>query len=1326
MTFPSIVRLEDRQLLSTDVLTQRGDVTRTGVNSTETVLTPSNVNASQFGQLYNTPVDGVVSAQPLVVTGLNVTAGSAPGVHDVVFVATENDSLYAIDSATGTTLWHDSFINAAAGITSMPSYDLTGEVSPQVGILSTPVIDTTTNTLYLIADTKEIRSGISHDVFKIHAIDLSTGAEKLGGPVTIGDTTYTGNITQTATDVINSGPSVVGTGAGSVNGQVQFDAHLELQRTALTLANGSVYAMFASHGDTGNYHGWILGFSASTLAPTAVFNVTPNGTKGGIWMAGAGLAVDSSGAMYATSGNGDFNASLHNYGDTVMKLVVDTSSTATNQNGNGWGLKVADYFTPFNQAALQSIDEDLGSGGIVLLPDSAGSAAAPHLLLTTGKEGRVYLINRDNMGGYDPAIDHVVQELTNTIDGAWSSPAFFGSTLYYATDGYSLPSNNQAKAFSIVNGQLSTTPTSQSSDTFAYPGSTPTVSANGTSSGIVWTLDKGTGELRAYDASNLATELYNSNQAAGGRDTLGAITSFVVPTVANGQVFVGTTNSLVAYGLLKVTTVPAAPTNLAATATSTSQINLTWTDNSTNETAYLVEQSTDGINFTQVASLPAGATTYSATGLQPSTTYTFRVRATNSAGNSAYSNNATATTQALVTIPAAPTNLIVTPSTTTVSLTWVDNSSNETGFLIERKLGAGNYSQIATVAANTTTFTDTGLSSGTSYTYRVRATNSVGNSAYSNEAAVTTLTNSGFNFDSGFASAGSSITYNGTAGLTSTSLTLTSGFSGYVQGSAFTTKAVPVNAFTTHFQFQLTNATAEGITFTIQGNSAKTLADSRGLGSGLGYAGIGKSIAVKFDLSNSFGEGWNSTGLYKNGASPTIPSINLGANNINLHSGDVFDVTITYDGKNLVVTIVDKTTDASARQSYTVDIPGTVGGANAYIGFTGSTGFNTANQKILNWSYQPTGAITTPWTAQDIGKPALAGSSGFTNGQFVITGGGSDIWNNADQFQYVSQPLSGDGTLVARVTSQTSSNVWAKAGLMVRATSDPGSPFVDLVQTPSSGVSFQYRSSQGGYSSLVTSVTFKNPVTLKLVRSGSLFTAYASSDGLNYTKIGAISVSMPSNVQAGLAVTSHDNAAVSTASFDNVSLTSTTTTAIPAPWTATNIGGSVPTGTATDSGGTFTLNGGGTGIRLNSDQFLFVDQMTQGDTTITAKLNSLDYTSPFAKGSVMIRATSDPGSAYVSMTQTAGSGLIMDFRSSQGGFVQTFQGPTITGPVWLKLVRRGSTFTGSYSTDGVNYTLLGSVFVSMATNTFTGLAVTSHNTTTTARGVFSNVSVTSP
>jgi hypothetical protein len=545
---PLLEPLEERLAPSVNVLGYHNNGASNGENLFETILTPANVNVNTFGKLFTTHVDGQVYAQPLYMSGVLVTSAGKTSTHNVVYVATEHDGLFAIDADKGNVLWSESFINPAKGITTVPSTDtLSGDITPEIGITSTPVIDPTTNTLFLVAKTKEVVSGANHYVQRLHAIDIGTAAEKFGGPVTIADTIFDGtNYTYV------SGPSVAGTGDGAVNGKITFNALRQLQRPGLSIVNGNVYIGSASHGDNPPYHGWVLSYNTHTLKLTGVFNTTPNGNDGGIWQSGARIANDSQGNLYFLTGNGTFDTVLDkngfpskgDYGDSFVKLAVDTTTTAVHPGRNGWGLKVVDYFTPFNQASFIPSDKDLGSGGPMLLPDSVGSTAHPHLLIGAGKEGKIYLIDRDHMGHFDPTVDHVVQEAL-VLTGAFDTPAYLGGIFYYACH------NAPGEAFSILNGAFKTVPASQTPDQFSYPGVTPSISANNHSNRILWALDRATNQLRAYDALNLANELYTSAQAPNGRDRLGPPTKFAVPTVANGKVYAGTQkNLLVVYGLL--------------------------------------------------------------------------------------------------------------------------------------------------------------------------------------------------------------------------------------------------------------------------------------------------------------------------------------------------------------------------------------------------------------------------------------------------------------------------------------------------------------------------------------------------------------------------------------------------------------------------------------------------------------------------------------------------------------------------------------------------------------------------------------------------------
>lgn len=503
-----------------DVATYHYDTLRSGQNLHETVLTPSVVNVNSFGKLFSQPVDGQVYAEPLVVYNLQIIG---QGTHTVVYVATENDSVFAFDgnSNTGkdaTPLWQVSFINPAKGITTIPSTDLgTIAINPQIGITGTPVIDVTNETLYVVAATKENGSYYQ----RLHALDIRTGAEKFGGPVVISAT-------------------VKGSGSNSVKGYVSFDPLRSNQRPALLLVNGVVYIAWASHGleTVDPYHGWVMAYNETTLAQVGAFCVTPNGDQGGIWQDGDGLAADTLGNIFFMSGNGTFDANNNggDYGQSYVRL-----STAR-------GLSVGDYFTPYNAVKESAADLDLGSGGPLLFPYQAG-AANPYLAVGAGKDGSLYLINRDNMGGFNGKSNKIVQQITSAFNGhsVYSTPAYWQGNLYYWA------TYDTLRVFQMKNGLLGTSPVATSTYSIPSPGATPVISSNGNTNGIVWVLDTSDALtapviLHALDAQT-AVELYNSTQNAT-RDQAGDAVKFTIPTVANGKVYVGTETELDVYGLL--------------------------------------------------------------------------------------------------------------------------------------------------------------------------------------------------------------------------------------------------------------------------------------------------------------------------------------------------------------------------------------------------------------------------------------------------------------------------------------------------------------------------------------------------------------------------------------------------------------------------------------------------------------------------------------------------------------------------------------------------------------------------------------------------------
>lgn len=489
------------------VTTYHNDVARTGLNASETILTPANVNKTTFGLLFSQTVDAPIVGQPLYLPGVTI---SGLGVHNVVYVATLNDSVYAFDADSNTgsnaaALWKVNFTNSSAGITTASGSYLPCQAVTKYtesGIVGTPVIDPTTLTIYVVAKTNE-NGTVFH---RLHALDATSGAEKFGGPVAI-----TGSFTTTK--------GVVAT----------LNNLHAMNRPALLLNNGIVYIAFGSNGCNDTNYGWVFAYNAATLAQTGIFNTSPDTHLSSIWHAGSGLSADESGYIYGDTGEGKFTANTggQDFGSSVLKLNPTT-------------VALADYFTPYNQQYISSHDLDLSSCGTLVLPDQPGSN--PHLLVASGKEGIVYVLNRDNMGKYNSAGDtQIVQELPSVVGEIFGAPAYFNNTVYFA--GNSRP----IVALGLSNGLLTTTPVAQSAPMSGDHA--PSISANGTANGVLWAIQgTGTASMYAFNAVTLAT-LYSTNQA-GTRDKLPSIAHFVTPTVVNGKVYVGTQTTLAVYGLL--------------------------------------------------------------------------------------------------------------------------------------------------------------------------------------------------------------------------------------------------------------------------------------------------------------------------------------------------------------------------------------------------------------------------------------------------------------------------------------------------------------------------------------------------------------------------------------------------------------------------------------------------------------------------------------------------------------------------------------------------------------------------------------------------------
>ncbi|HTA58682.1 MAG TPA: Ig-like domain-containing protein [Candidatus Baltobacteraceae bacterium] len=501
---------------ASDVVTHHYDAMRSGTNSHEQTLTPANVNSTTFGKVAEFSVDGQIDGQILY---LNQVAIPSVGNKNVLYFATENDSVYAVDAdsisgAAATVLWKTRTL--PAGDVPLSSNDAgCGYINP-VGIMSTPVIDRSRNAIYTVASSKNSSGTVTH---RLHALNLATGAELFGGPTPI-----------TAT--------FPGTGGNSNGTTVTFLSKAQQERAALLESNGRIYTAWSGYdGDCGKYSAWVISFSAASLAQTGAIDLVPSTSGAGIWLGGGGLAADSAGNVFFPTGNafgGNTPGIKNDYGDTFVKL------------GPNVPLTVADYFAPSIAISDDNLDEDLGSAAALLLPDLADSGGTTrHLAFVAGKDQQMYVVDRDNMGQYSAITDNVYQEFAKDGHENFSSPIYFNGRVYVGPSGMAL------RAFTVSLAKLSASPTSQTAFTFGSNGTVPSASANGTSNGIVWALDRESRTFFAYDATDLTKILYTSDQAAGGRDNFSNVGGhFITPMVANGRVYFGTATTVAVYGLL--------------------------------------------------------------------------------------------------------------------------------------------------------------------------------------------------------------------------------------------------------------------------------------------------------------------------------------------------------------------------------------------------------------------------------------------------------------------------------------------------------------------------------------------------------------------------------------------------------------------------------------------------------------------------------------------------------------------------------------------------------------------------------------------------------
>jgi Malectin domain/Legume lectin domain/Chitobiase/beta-hexosaminidase C-terminal domain len=1174
----------------TSVLTQHNDISRTGANTNETILTPANVNTSSFGKLFTYVVDGYVYAQPLYVPGVTLGAGTpqAGTTHNVFFIATEHDSVYALDAdsnigANAHPLWQITLLDNAHGVpsgvtaTTVPDTDVNNDdILPEIGITGTGVIDPTTGTLYLVGKTKE--NGVYFQ--RLHALDITTGAEKFGGPVTLA-------------------ASVPGNGNGSSGGILNWDPKWENQRAALLLLNGIIYIGFGAHGDIGPWHGWILAYNATTLAQSGAWCATPNGTSGGIWLGGAGLAADVPdptnhpfGRMFTATGNGTYDAAAPNYnntmdyGDSIIKLDL-TNGAPTMISGS---TTVGDDFTPHDQVTLNNGDEDVGSGGVLLLPNAV--AGANPILTQIGKPGRIYVLNRNSLGGYNP---------NNTRDpgeAAYAS-ALWGMLAYWNANVYVWGIGGNLMAFSISKGVLSSTPTSTSVESVGRYSPTPSVSANGNTQGIVWSLrtdnysSNGREVLYAHDATNVANLLYSSESNVA-RDNPGNSVKFIVPTVANGKVYVGAEYQVSVFGLLNAAVQAAAPVLSPGAESFAQSVNITITD------------STPGV---QIYYTTDGSTPSTASAL-----YTGPISVT--------------TTETLQAIAVGPGILQSPTSTATYTL---QTQAPEPAFTPP----PGEYSGTQSISISTTTtgatiyYTTDGstpTTSSTRYTGPVAVSSSITLKAIATAPNFTnSLVASGdyvidpnaLGFANGFPSG--SMVFNGKTTLSGARLRLTDGGTSEASSAWYPTP-INVQSFTTDFTFQITpgtSPTADGLTFTIQGNTTSVLG---ALGGGLGYGpdtpsgtpGIANSVAVKFDLYSNAGEGNNSTGMYTNGASPTTPATTLGGG-INLHSADIFHVHLSYDGSTLTLTITDTTNSAETfTTTWPINIPATVGGNTAYVGFTAGTGGLTAIQDILTWTYAGGNGTSTAAT------PTFSLAAGTYSGPQTVSL--SDATPGAAIFYTLdgSTPATTPGGSTQQYSSPITVNSTETINAIATASGDSPSSVASATYTIESQVAAPlFSPAPGSYPSAqqVTITTATSGATIYYTTNG---TAPTTSSTV-YTA--PIVVNTTETIKALAAKSGFLNSSISTAAYTIGTSTSSAIRVHSGGGAYTDTSGQVWTADQNFSGGktsstTHAIQGTSDPVLYQSERygaFSYNFTVPNGNYTVLLKFAEIFYTQPGAR-----------------------------------------------------------------------------------------------------------------
>ena len=980
------------------VTTYHYDNARTGQNTAETVLAPSNVNSAQFGKLFTATLDGYVYAQPLYLPGVQNIAGST---HNVVYAATEHDSLYAIDADNGVILWQKIFLSN--GVTSVSTNDVScSDLIPEIGITGTPVIDSSTGTIYVVVKTKENGSFVQ----RLHALDVATKAEKFGGPVVISGT-YKG---------------------------VGFDPLKQGNRPGLLLENGHVIIAWASHCDNGPYQGWVMsytsGASTGSLTQEAVFNTEPDTSRGyfgGIWMSGDGVASDGTGNLYFATGNGDFNASTGDYGDSIVKL----------SGPSGGSFTVADYYTPLNQSSLDGGDTDLGSGGVLLLPDLPSGT---QLLVQMGKEGKMSLVNRNSMGKFCSSCSsqdtNIVQEIPGASNGVWGPPTFWNNNIYFG-GGSEGSGTDHIKAWSFNannSGKVSTSPTSQTSKVFSFASASPVVSSNGSFERNLWLLDNGsssTQALYAYDATNLATMLYNSTQAANKRDTLGGSVKFSSPVVANGKVYVGSQSQLSAFAPISTIPTAASPTFNPTPGTYSSSQSVALSDTTPG----------NNIFYTTDGNPPTTSSTQYNSGSPIAVTANTTIKALATAIG--YNNSAVSTGVYTITLPATATptfSPVPATYTTAQSVSILDTTPNATihyttDGVTNPTTSSPVFNPAAPIAVNSNTtikamavasgFNPSAVATG-AYTIvfpprllpplarfrritQCAVSESLRHDSERNHPLHHRRRHQSDHLFPGVRSPQSDsghwqcdhqghgdrqriqpqrgshrrlyhrkserellrrIRHHriGVQWSCQTEWNQVAHHGRRHQRSQQRLLHDAVKRRILHHRLQHPAHQSERrmewlscCRIPVSPHSAGSAGDwvtaptrpAERLASHTASRSSSISIATP-------GEGANSTGLYTNGASPTTPAVALGGG-VNLKSGDVFNVHLAYDGATLAMTITDAGIPADTfTTSWPINIPNVIGSSMAYAGFTGGTGGATATQEVIAWTYSSAPVTSAP------------------------------------------------------------------------------------------------------------------------------------------------------------------------------------------------------------------------------------------------------------------------------------------------------------------------------------------------------------------------------